>query len=264
MLFASLAIEREPLQWSKLPDALTVWVQNAGGVAAVGIALILLARYFSRDTNQLTFWNFPPRLRFLNTVLQYCIIVSGIGYAVISLAWLGNAMNVSAKLAFADRILTISGILALVVVLTPFLIDLVTRIRWGRIWAIAWLSWKEAIRGRVIWVFGAMALVFLFADWFVSAKPEDQVRSYVRVVYWSMTPLFLITAGLLGAFSVPNDVKNNSIHTIVTKPVEKFEIVMGRFLGFASLLTVGLFVVSSLSLIYVIRGVNEEAAKESY
>ena len=42
--------------------------------------------------------------------------------------------------------------------------DLVTRINWRRIWAIARLSWKEAIRGRVVWVFGAMALVFLFAE----------------------------------------------------------------------------------------------------
>jgi hypothetical protein len=163
-----------------------------------------------------------------------------------------------------DWIMALSGLLALAVVCAPVVLDLTTRISGRRIWAIARLSWKEAIRGRVIWVFGAMALVFLFADWFVPAKAEDQLRTYVRVVYWSMTPLFLLTAALLGAFSIPNDVNNNSIHTIVTKPVEKFEVVLGRFFGYAGLLTAGLFIVSCLSLIYVLRGVNEDAAYESF
>ena len=39
---------------------------------------------------------------------------------------------------------------------------------------------------------------------------------------------------------------------------------MGRFLGYGAILTIGLFVVSCLSLIYVERGVNEDARQESY
>ena len=55
-----------------------------------------------------------------------------------------------------------------------------------------------------------------------------------------MNVLFLMVATLQGAFGIPTDVKNQSIHTIVTKPVEKFEIVLGRFLGYAILITGGL------------------------
>jgi hypothetical protein len=276
MLFASLVIEREPLQWSQLPDAISGWLQNAGGVSALAIMLVLIARALQRDPRELNFWDLSPRLRPLISVLKGCIIASGLGYLALALAWTADRIGIPGlKLfvprdsaahpnTFGDWILTLSGLLALGVVLTPIGIDLASRIGWRRIWAIARLSWKEAVRGRVIWVFGAMALVFLFAAWFVPAKPEDQLRSYVRVVYWSMTPLFLITAGLLGSFSIPNDVRNNTIHTIVTKPVEKFEIVIGRFLGYAALLTIVLLVVASLSLIYVIRGVNEDAKQESY
>ena len=54
-----------------------------------------------------------------------------------------------------------------------------------------------------------------------------------------------MVASILGAFNIPNDIKNQSIHTIVTKPVEKLEIVLGRFLGFAMLLTIGLAVVTA-------------------
>ena len=42
-----------------------------------------------------------------------------------------------------------------------------------------------------------------------------------------------------------------------------FKIVLGRFLGYGILLTVGLAVIAGLSLIYVLRGVNPDAAYES-
>ncbi len=277
MLFAtSLVFERMPLHLGNLLDGLSVWAQNAGGVAAFAIVLVLIARVARRDPNELNFWSFGPRLQSLLPILKGCIIASGVGYLVLIAVWSADRLGIPGLTrmlprpvgapfyTIGDGILTLCGLLALSVVFTPIAVDLATRISPGRIWAIARLSWKEAVRGRVIWVFGSMALVFLFADWFVPAKAEDQLRSYVRVVYWSMTPLFLLTAALLGSFSIPNDVKNNSIHTIVTKPVEKIEVVLGRFFGYAALLTIGLLVVSGLSLIYVLRGVNEEAAQESF
>ena len=52
------------------------------------------------------------------------------------------------------------------------------------------------------------------------------------------------------------EVRNQSIHTIVTKPVERFEIVLGRFLGYGILLTCGLALLTALSLVYVERGVR--------
>jgi hypothetical protein len=276
MVFASLVYDREPMMWRHLPDALCVWLQNAGGVAAFGILLVLVSRMLQRDAGEKNLWNLPGGLQVVSGYLAYIFAIPAIAYTIVIVGWLGAwfgiqgaryvlpRVNPNAPFTTGDWLLTVGGTVSLMIALTPIVIDLCTRIRFGRIWAIARLSWKEAIRGRVIWVFGSIALVFLFADWFVSAKPEDQLRAYVQVVYWSISPLFLLTAGILGSFSIPNDVKNNSIHTIVTKPVEKFEIVLGRFFGYGALLTVGLFVVASLSLLYVLRGVNEEAAKESF
>jgi hypothetical protein len=276
MLFASLYLDRRPLDWTQLPAALTIWVQVAGVVAAVGIALVLLARALSRNPNEWIVWSFSERLRPAATYMRFAVLLSGIGYVIHVLLMIGGFVGVprigsllprpfvGSPYTFGDWNLTVASLLALSVVCMPLFLDIFTRISFGRIWAMAKLSWKEAIRGRVVWVFGAIALIFLFAEWFITSKPEDQLRNYVRLVYWSITPLFLIAAGLLGSFSIPNDVRNNSIHTIVTKPVEKFEIVLGRFLGYAALLTIGLLTISLLSLIYVVRGVNEDATRESY
>src|SRR5262249_8962736 len=67
----------------------------------------------------------------------------------------------------------------------------------------------------------------------------------------------------LASFSIPADIRQQTIHTIVTKPVERFEIVLGRFLGFFGLMTLVLVIMTGLSLVYVLRGVNPEAAAES-
>ncbi len=204
----------------------------------------------------------------LATISFLCYVVVGvIGlgglYGVPGVAaWLPRAGRAD-TLSRGDYLLSAAGLLALIVALTPLLLGL-ARLRFRRIWALSRLSIKEAIRSRVVLVFAFMALVFLFADWFVPYRAEDQVRNYVRVVYWSITPLFLMTAGLLGSLSIPNDIKTQSIHTIVTKPVEKFEIVLGRFLGYALLLSAGLAVVALLSLAYVARGVTDQARQESF
>jgi len=137
------------------------------------------------------------------------------------------------------------------------------RVSARRIWALSRLSFKEAIRRRVLWVFSILIVVFLFASWFIPAKPEHQVSTYISVVDTVMTSLLLLSAVLLASFGIPNDIKQQTIHTILTKPVERFEIVLGRFLGYASLLTLVLVAMTGFSLLYLVWEVDPDAAAES-
>jgi ABC-type transport system involved in multi-copper enzyme maturation permease subunit len=132
-----------------------------------------------------------------------------------------------------------------------------------RVWALAALSFKEAIRRRVLYAVSALLLVVLFGGWFISSKPEDQVKTYVSVFFLANSVMLLFTAVLLSSFSIPGDIKQQTIHTVVTKPVQRFEIVLGRFLGFFALMTLVLVVVTGVSLAMVLRGVTPEAAAES-
>src|SRR5262249_19738513 len=67
----------------------------------------------------------------------------------------------------------------------------------------------------------------------------------------------------LAAFGIPTDMKSQTIHTILTKPVERFEVVLGRCLGYMALMTLVLIAVSGVSLLYVLRGIDPDAAAES-
>src|SRR5262245_57658955 len=128
-----------------------------------------------------------------------------------------------------------------------------------RVWAIARLSIKEAIHRKALWSFVVLLAVFLFASWFIQApRPEDQWRTYISLVFFVMTALILVTASTLACFSIPTDIKLQTIHTIVTKPVHKFELVLGRILGFSLLMTVVLLIVGHLSLLYVFRGIPRD------
>ncbi len=277
MLFATLILGHEPLQWHEVPQAVVYWLQSAGTIAAVGLFLVYAVQASFSFERMFAPGGRPssPRLAKIGT---FCTIASWVGFAVVAMMFVLAILGVRdiqpqlpgmsfSGFTIGDIVYAAAGILSLSVVLYPVLRAIFADMRPGRIWAVARLSIKQTNRDGTVAIFGVIALIFLFASWFIKYdkfKPEDQVRNYVWVLYWAMTVLFLLSAGILGSFSLPTDIKNQTIHTVVTKPITKFEIVLGRFLGFGILLTVSLFLVGSLSLVYIARGVTAEAGKESF
>lgn len=125
------------------------------------------------------------------------------------------------------------------------------------------MTFKEAIRRKFLWVFLVLLLVVLFGSWFISSKPEDQVRTYIQVVSVAKHLLLVLAALLLACFAIPEDMRQQTIHTVLTKPVQHFEVFLGRFLGLMVLLTGVLLVISIFTPFYILRGVDPEAKEES-
>jgi hypothetical protein len=126
-----------------------------------------------------------------------------------------------------------------------------------RIHAIAGLAIKEAIRRKVVLVtFGVFAIALLFGGWFMNAGVDNPDRVYVNFVLWGTQLLVLFMGMLISAFSLPDDIKNKTIYTIVTKPVRATEIVVGRIVGFGLLGTVLLVLMGLLSFLFVWRGLS--------
>ena len=267
-MFAALAIEREPLSFRDIPTGFVIWVQDVGGFALVAILLYLLlgvSRWDKRDFEATPRW---MKMTFVAGTLLACVLLL-----------LGNVLSLLPDQTPTTPlrpgqlpprpVWTVAGLLqffgglsAIVVVGLPFVQNLF-ELRFRRIYAIGLLSFKEALRRRVLYAFSALLVVFLFGSWFITSKPQDQVRTYVFVVFYAMSALLFLTAVVLSSFSIPTDIRQQTIHTVVTKPVERFEIILGRFFGVMALMTLVLVVMSSLSLLYVLRGVNPQAAAES-
>ena len=126
-----------------------------------------------------------------------------------------------------------------------------------RVMAMARLAIKEAMRRRVVLVtFVIFALTILFGSWFMGGGTEKPEQIYVNFVLWGTQMLVLLMGLLLSAFSLPDDIKNKTIYTVVTKPVRSTEIILGRMVGFATVGTVLLVLMGLISYFFVWRSLD--------
>jgi hypothetical protein len=273
-----MKFESEPLNfenWRRLSWMGIDWLQDAGGFAMVGLVLWILNAFVNPVYDLLPDGRKRNRLigsgmmLFAGIALCLYLVALGLNFLVAGehqatprSEFLGIPMTPMARAL--EIALAVAGLAAIVGFAGPFVADCF-RMRWGRIYALAKLSFKEAVRRRVVWVFLSILVLYLFpARWFFQEKPEDEIKSIVGVTTRGMNVLLISVGLLLAAFSIPNDIKNLTIHTIVTKPVEKFEIVLGRFFGYLGLITAALVVMTGFGLVLINAGnVSPEAQEES-
>jgi hypothetical protein len=122
-----------------------------------------------------------------------------------------------------------------------------------RIAALSWLAVQESLRRRVLVGFGVFLLILLFAGWFLDSRSNDPAALYLSFVLTATTWLVLLMALFLSALSLPADIKNHTIYTIVTKPVRPGEIVLGRIIGFAVIGSILLAIMGVFSYVFVSR-----------
>ncbi|MBO0697731.1 MAG: ABC transporter permease, partial [Zavarzinella sp.] len=251
------------------------WVQDAGGFAMVGLVLWVLNGLIN------PVYDVMPDGRKRNRLVGPGMLLAGAVALTIYLVALGLTFLAANEKPGAPLVtlfgrpgtamaraleltLAAAGLVAIIGFAGPFVRDCF-RLRWRRIYAIAKLSFKEAVRRRVVWVFLSILILYLFpARWFFQEKPEDELKSIIGVTTRGMNVLLISVGLLLAAFSIPSDIKNLTIHTIVTKPVERFEIVLGRFLGYLGLVTAALVIMTGFGLLLINAGnVSAEASEES-
>lgn len=166
---------------------------------------------------------------------------------------------------------TFMGYVVLLRVLVLMIVELVS-IRPRRIYAIAKLSVIES--NRRMWAFWVVMTVFLvilaFTHWFLQPpRPAEMGRLFVGTLILLCSLLVTVMVTLLTPLSLPQDIQNQTIYTVVSKPVRRIELVWGRMLGFMTIVTVLTLVFGGISLIYLKRTVGgaitatEDAAKRA-
>lgn len=122
-----------------------------------------------------------------------------------------------------------------------------------RVFALSRLAVQESIRRRVLAGFIVFIVILLFAGWFLNPGKTDPAELYLSFVLTATSYLILFMALVLSAFSLPGDIQNKTIFTIVTKPVRPTEVVLGRTLGFTAVGTGLLFLMGIASYGFVVR-----------
>jgi hypothetical protein len=134
-----------------------------------------------------------------------------------------------------------------------------------RIWALTVLTMKESLRRRVLLIFIVFVVLFMFAGWFMGdsdMRPDLQIRNLVsfvlRAISWLILPLVL----LLSCWGLPEDIRARSLHTVVTKPVRRSEIVLGRIFGFVLVGSGVLLAMGVVGYVWIVRQVPEKAQSQ--
>lgn len=291
-LFGILQLDRgEPNGFAELLPLMQSWLQDAGQFCAIGLVFYVLYAMFAFSGKSPSHKLLAP----LPQAMIILLILSLICYGVFLLAnlkassgqthmqigkWsvpldeppkeiapIGLDMKVE-RPKFHSELIPIlqmaGGAFAILGVLIPVIMDL-PKWRLRRIYALSKLVFKHASGIKAIWVLFLVvgAAPFLFpAQWFFLARPEDELKVTISTVAWIVSLMTLGISALMASFALPNDIKNQTIYTVVTKPVERFEIVLGLFFGHVALITLVLSVLTAASLVLIHANTPNKTAQD--
>src|SRR5262249_8901370 len=155
------------LTWADVLPGVMVWFQVVGGFCLLSILLFLLLgwpRLRRQDRDSVPAFQ---RLLFLALTLvgAACYGVARL-FAPLSLRRDPRGKGGRFAAGGYESMMTIGGVSCVLAIAIAFVPGLVT-LRWRRIFALAKLSFKEAVRRKVLYFFAACFLIFLFPTWFL-------------------------------------------------------------------------------------------------
>jgi ABC-2 type transport system permease protein len=119
------------------------------------------------------------------------------------------------------------------------------------IWIMAGVTFREAVRKKLVWIALAAGLAFLvlfgtglhyqvrdFAE--RSTNPllrREIVRTMLTVGLYAIDLLTVILAVLTSVDTLSGEIASGTIQAVATKPVHRWELVLGKWLGFVAMLT---------------------------
>ncbi len=135
----------------------------------------------------------------------------------------------------------------------------IVAIRSRRLYAIARVSVHES--NRRMWapwvVITVFLLVLAFTHWFLQPpRPAEMGRLYVGTLSLLCSLLLTLMVTLMTPLSLPTDIQQQTIYTVVSKPVRRLELIWGRMIGYMALVTVLVLIFGGISLLYLQRTVG--------
>ena len=135
----------------------------------------------------------------------------------------------------------------------------VIAVRGRRLYSIARLSLYES--NRRMWapwvVITVFLLVLAFTHWFLQPpRPAEMGRLYVGTLSLLCSILLTVMVTILTPLSLPTDIQQQTIYTVVSKPVRRLELIWGRMIGYMALVTLLVAVFGGISLFYLWRTVG--------
>lgn len=113
---------------------------------------------------------------------------------------------------------------------------------------IAQTVWLEMLRRKDVYIILTLQAFFTFLLTTVDAFGSEVPSSYIMDIGLMMVFLFSIALAItMGARQFPNEIRSGTIFTLLTKPIGRFEFLLGKWLG----LWIGLLAANALFYVIV-------------
>src|SRR5579862_7885143 len=127
---------------------------------------------------------------------------------------------------------------------------------------IASNTFREAVRDRVLYNLIAFALLLSGAAIFISQISIEVERLVVINLGLTAVTLFgVVIAIFIGIGLVSKEIEKRTLYTVLSRPVRRWEFIVGKFMGLAGTLVVNTFFMAIGvfgALLYVAHGLNPQ------
>jgi ABC-type transport system involved in multi-copper enzyme maturation permease subunit len=120
----------------------------------------------------------------------------------------------------------------------------------GTVWTLGWATFNEAIRRKILNIFffvGLAMIILFFAFSSFTPSAELVIMKSTGLGIIGLTGVFISV--ILGINLIPNEIDRRTIYTILSKPVQRWQFLLGKFLG--ALLTV-FFNIFAMGIVFLI------------
>ena len=128
----------------------------------------------------------------------------------------------------------------------------------SRIASIAMNTFRESVRDRVLYNLILFALILVGASIFISELSIDQESSFIADLGLSSMKVFGgLIAIFIGVGLVYKEIDKKTIYNLLSKPVHRYELIVGKYVGLCATLLVNCSVMALgtvLALVYIHRG----------
>jgi Cu-processing system permease protein len=122
----------------------------------------------------------------------------------------------------------------------------------NQLWIIANVTFREAARRKILWtaLLAAAAFLSLFATGihfqvkdvhFARVPPlirAQVLSSILQIGFYAVDMLAVLMTVLTSVDSISGEIASSTIHAIATKPVHRWQLLLGKWLGFAAMIAV--------------------------
>ena len=102
------------------------------------------------------------------------------------------------------------------------------------VWAIATLTWKEAVRNRILYLLVFFAAFLVSGSWIISQLTIGDELKIIKDMGLGAIHFFgiLITI-FIGMGLIFREMEKRTIYLILSKPVQRYQFLLGKFIGLA-------------------------------